>query len=208
MNRISEWFLTESNSASIDDRQYIRERILTVVLIGAALLGLAAYYVNIRVALQHGDWGWAIIYTLVFIGVCAIAFIRKIQYDFRATSMLITLYALGIISALQYGAAGDSRVWFIGVAVLAGVFMGLRVGIISTIFSTITYLALGWGMQNRLLVVSDPSQTLQHGNIEGWTSTAIPLLAISTLIVISIGVLINGLNSNIPPAYAPKKKVQ
>jgi GAF domain-containing protein len=111
--------------------------------------------------------------------------------------MLITLYALGIISAVQYGAAGDSRVWFFGAAVLAGVFMGLRVGIISTIVSTITYLALGWAMQSGLLDVSDPSPTLNPEKIEGWTSTAIPFLAISTMIVTSIGVLINGLNNNI-----------
>ena len=197
MNRISGWFLADPSSASIDERQFIRERILTVVLVGATLLGAAAYFFNIRIAIQHDAWGWVIIYTLAFTWVCVIAFIRRIPYDYRVLSMLIILFVLGVISALQYGAAGDSRVWFFGASVLAGVFLGLRVGIISIFVSTITYLVLGWAMNRGMLILSDPSPTLNPGNIEGWTSTAIPFFAISTIIVASIDVLINGLNNNI-----------
>jgi len=197
MNRISEWFLVDSSSRSMDDRQFIRERILTVVLGAAALIGAFAYYVNIRIAIQRGGWGWVIIYSLAFAWVCAIAFVRQIPYKIRALSMVFILYALGIISAVQYGAAGDSRVWFLGAVILAGIFMGLRVGAISILAITTTYLAFGWAMQTGMLTFPDPSLTLHPKNIEGWTSTAIPFLAISIMIVTSIGVLINGLNNSI-----------
>ena len=106
MNRISQWLLPSPSSTAVDDRKFIRERILTVVLIGAAILGAVAYYVNISIAIPQGERGWAVIliYTLAFGWVCAIAFLRRIPYIIRASSMLVTLYALGIISALQYGA--------------------------------------------------------------------------------------------------------
>lgn len=197
MNRISQWFLAEPDSASVDDRKFIRERILTVVLIGAAILGVAAYYVNVRVAIEQNTWGWVAIYTLALGWVCAIAFGRRIPYEFRAASMLVILYALGVVSALQYGAAGDSRIWFFGAAVLAGVFLGVRAGIISTLITTASYLALGWLMVNGQIPVPEPSTTLNPANIEGWTSTAIPYFAISVMVVSSVGILINGLNNNI-----------
>jgi len=197
MNRISQWFLTDSSSTSEDDRKFIRERILTVVLIGAAILGVAAYYVNVRVAIQQSQWIWIFIYTLALGWVCAIAFIRRIPYEFRAVSMLIVLYALGVVSALLYGAAGDSRIWFVGAAILSCVFLGLRFGIISTLITTATYIALGWLMANGQIKLADPSPTLTPDNIDGWTSTAVPLFAISIMIVSSVGVLINGLNNNI-----------
>ena len=57
MNRILEWFQAESDSTSVDDRQVIRERILTVGLIGAAILGAVAYYVNASIAFQQRQWG-------------------------------------------------------------------------------------------------------------------------------------------------------
>ncbi len=197
MNRISQWFLAEPNSASVDDRKFIRERILTVVLIGAAILGVAAYYVNVRVAIQQSAWGWVAIYTLAFGWVCAIAFVRRIPYEFRALSMLIVLYALGIVSALQYGAAGDSRIWFFGTAVLAGIFMGIRTGMVSVLITTATYFVVGWLMSNGQINVPDPNTTLAPDNIDGWTSTVVPYFAISSIIVSSVGVLINGLNNSI-----------
>lgn len=197
MNRISQWLLAEPASSTVDDRKFIRERILTIVLIGAAIFGVAAYYINVRVAIEQSNWGLIAIYTLAFGWVCAIALVRRIPYEFRATSMLLILYALGIISTLQYGAAGDSRIWFIGAAVLAGVFMGLRFGIVSTIISTATYLIFGWLIVNGQIQAPDPSPTLTPENIDGWTSTAVPLFAITIMVVSSIGVLINGLNNNI-----------
>ncbi len=197
MNRISQWFLAEPSSASVDDRKFIRERILTVVLIGAAILGVAAFYVNVLVAFQQNAWGWIATYLLAFGWVCAIAFVRRIPYEFRATSMLIILYALGIVSALQYGPAGDIRIWFIGATILAGVFLGLRSGIITALITTGTYLALGWLMSNTQINAPDPNTILTPDNLDAWTSTAVPYFAISILVVTSVGVLINGLNNNI-----------
>jgi GAF domain-containing protein len=197
MNRILQWFQVEPDSPNVDDRQFIRERILTVVLMGAALLGLFAYIVNVRLAIQQNVWGWVAIYTIAFSWVCAIAFVRQIAYNIRAASMLIILYALGIVSALQYGAAGDSRIWFFGAAVLAGVFMGLRVGVASILITTITYVALGWLMSTGILVAPDPSATLLPDDFEGWSSTAVPYFTISVMLVSSIGVLVNSLNNNV-----------
>ena len=64
MNRLSEWFLAEPDAQQKDDRQFIRERILTVVLMIGALLGVFAYIVNVRTAIQQNTPAWIVIYTL------------------------------------------------------------------------------------------------------------------------------------------------
>lgn len=195
MNRIKKWFLVESSHAEGDNRQFIRERILTVVLMGAAILGIFAYVINTYLALQQNLWIWVIIYTVAFGWICAIAFVRRIPYYFRAGSMLIILYALGIVSALQFGAAGDTRVWFFGAAALAAVFIGLRAGMFSIILTTGTYLVLGWLMSSGVLVAPDPSTTLEADKFEGWSSTSIPFFVIGFLLVASISILVNSLNN-------------
>ncbi len=201
MNRVSEWFHSGPISDSNDEQQLIRERILTVVLIGAALLGAISYFGIIRISIQQDAWIWAVIFTTTFIWFCAIAFIRRIPYTVRAFSILIIFYSLGIISAMQYGPIGDCRIWFLGASFLAGILMGFRVGIGSIVISTITYLGLGWSMQNGLLPVPEPSGTLHPIIIQEWTFSTIPFLIISTIIVTSISILIQGLIKNIQRSH-------
>lgn len=197
MSRFLKWFTSEPSHSEIDDRQFIRERILTVVLMGAALLGVFAYLYNAYFAYQQKYWSWIAIYSVAFGWICAIAFVRKIPYIVRTVSMLVVLYLLGIISALQFGAAGDSRIWFFGATILAGVFLGLRAGITSVALTTVTYIALGWLTSNGTLPLPNPSSTLDPQNFTGWSSTAIPYFAISVMLVSSIGVLVNSLNNAI-----------
>ncbi|HBY07917.1 MAG TPA: hypothetical protein DEH22_09100 [Chloroflexi bacterium] len=199
MNRILQWFQADSGVSTVttDDRQFIRERILKVVLIGSALLGAVAYYINIRPIIAQGTWGWAIIYTLAFSWICAVAFISRIPYAFRAYSFLTILYALGITSALQYGAAGDARIWFVGLVVLASIFVGTRGGISMLVLTVSSYLLIGWLTHQGTINIPDPGTFLNFDNFASWTTTGISYFAISVVIVISVGVLVNGLNSGI-----------
>ena len=199
MNRLIEWFQVDTNSPNevTDDRQFIRERILTAVLVGAAFFGAAAYFINLRTTFQLANWGWIFIYTLAFGWILAIAFIRRIPYSFRSYTLIVILYALGIISALQFGAAGDSRVWFFGAVILASLFLGFRVGFGSLVVATITYLVIGWFMNQHIIPLPEPGTLLNFDNFDSWTTTGIPFFAISAIIVLSIGVLVNGLNTSV-----------
>ena len=197
MNRISQWFQVNPDQASGDDRLFIRERILTVVLIGAAALGGVAYYINLQTSIQSKSWGWIAIYTLALAWVCAIAFIRRIPYSFRAVSLLVILYGLGIVSALQFGAAGDARIWLLGSVIFASIFLGLRTGVFFVFGATITYLAIGWMMHQGITEIPDPGTLLDFDNFDSWSTTAVPFFAIGIIIVASIGVLVNSLTTSI-----------
>jgi GAF domain-containing protein len=192
MNWIVEWFQAAPSEGTEDARLFWQERILSAVLLGAAVLGTAAYLVNLIPTIQRGEWGWAVIYTLAFAWVLSVALIRRLHYNLRSASFLALLFILGLVSALQFGPAGDARIWMIGFTVLAGVFLGLRAGLSSAFISTATLITIGVLMNQKVLIPSN--EFLPPDNLNSWISTGIPFFAMGLLIVASVGILINGIN--------------
>jgi len=199
MSRLLQWFQANKEAGTTAENQYhtIRERLLTAVLIVISILGGAAYIVYIQAVLNTGKWNWIAPYTLGLLWIVAITFVRKIPYHIRAYSLLLGLYAIGIMAALQYGAAGDARTWFFGAALLASVFLGLWEGMGILALTTVTYLGIGWMMSQGTVVAPDPGDLLQFDNFASWTTTSAPYFAIGTTVVLSIGVLVSGLKTNI-----------
>ncbi|MBN1666986.1 MAG: GAF domain-containing protein [Anaerolineales bacterium] len=198
MNRITAWFQTRPTTKPEDERLFWRERILAIILIGAATLGLVAYLTNLVTSIQAREWGWLIIYSLAFAWVLSLAIFRQIGYTIRAASLLIILLLLGIVAGLQYGSAGDARLWLIGFTILSSVFLGLRAGIGASLVSTSIYLLLGWLMSRGILAAPPPdTDLLQVTNFATWSTTGITYLVVSLLIVFSVGILINGLNNGL-----------
>jgi GAF domain-containing protein len=177
--------------------QYWRERIVAVTLVGAAILGTGAYGYNLYLAVQNQTWVWIIIYTITYVGVITIALSPQLHYNFRAGTMLLLLYLLGLISAFQYGSAGDARIWFVGFSVLTGIFLGLRSGLIATLISTGTLLLVGFGMSGGWIAAPQNTAILNPQNFSSWLSTAIPFLAIGLISVLALSVILNGLNRSL-----------
>lgn len=198
MNRITTWFQAQPTAGSEDDKLFWRKRILSIVLFTAALVGAAAYLTNLIQSIQSAQWGWVIVYTLAFGWLLSLAILRQINYTIRASNMLVILLLLGIIAALQFGSAGDARIWLLGFAGLSAVFLGLRAGVGATLLSTSVYLILGWLMSRGFLETpAADTSLLQPGNFAAWSTTGVTYLAISLLVVLSVGVLIHGLNTGI-----------
>ena len=197
MNQLFERFLAHSASITENEVQHWRERILSVVLIGAALLGTGVYVINIITSIQQTTWWWIIIYTLAYAVILIVAFTRLLSYTMRAGAMLAILYTLGVISALQYANAGDVRVWLIGFSILSGVFISLQAGIIASIFSTITLLSIGVMMNQGWIAIPSINDAANPANFSSWMNTSILFLAVSIMVVLSLGVIINGLNKSL-----------
>lgn len=197
MNQFFERFLTHSASISENEVQHWRERILSVVLIGAAVLGTVVYVINLISAIQQTNWWWVIIYTLAYAVVLIVAFTRLLSYTMRAGAMLAILYTLGVISALQYANAGDVRVWLIGFSILSGVFLSLQAGVIASIFSTITLLSIGVMMNQGWIAIPSISDAVNPANLSPWINTSALFLAVNIMVILSIGVIINGLNKSL-----------
>jgi len=197
MSQFLQWFQFPPGAEAKpgDVHHTIRERILTAVLAVSAVLGAIAYLINVQTILAQGQWGWIVLYTIGFAWVLAITFVRKIPYRIRVYSLLVVLYALGIMSAMQYGAAGDARIWFMGSVLLAGVFLGLWEGLAALVVTTLTYLGIGWMMNQGLIALPEPGDLLHFDNFSSWTTTAAPYFSVGAVVILSIGILVNGLST-------------
>jgi len=180
--------------------QYWRESILNAVLVAGAILGGIAYIMNLSSALRSGSILFVLAYSLVYAWALIIAIFRRLSYELRAGTLLASLYIIGIFSALQFGSAGDARVWWLGFSLLSAVFFGARVGISASVFSTGTLLAMGWLMNQHMIAAPILDTYLDATALFPWTSTSVPLLTISVLAVVSFGLIINGLAVNLEKA--------
>lgn len=196
MKRFFERLLTPSVNSE-NEVQYWRERIVAVALIGSALLGTGAYAVNLVITIQNQAWLWVIIYSFVYAGIIFISLTRKLPYNVRAGTLLSLLYFLGIVSALQFGSAGDARIWLIGFSILSGFFIGIRAGIGASVLSTLTLLTLGFLMNHRWITPPLPSDITNPANFSSWLSTSLPFFALSVMTVLTLGVMLNGLNRSL-----------
>ena len=174
-----------------------RERILNSVLLASAILGGGALIVNLPPAIRAGSILFVLLYVVAYAWLLTITFYRKLNYGLRAGTLLLLLYVVGIFSALQFGSAGDARVWWLGFSLLSAVFFGTRSGIAASIIIFGTYLGLGWMMNQYLIEAPDLSTYLDATELFPWTSTSVPLLTVSILAVVSFGLIINGLTVNL-----------
>jgi len=193
-------FLDFRTKGQVSDIQYWRERILSTVLIAAAIFGGGAYAVNIGPSLQSGALIIGVAYTVLYGWLLIITILRRINYGLRAGTLLSLLYLIGVISALQFASAGDARVWWLGFSLLAAIFFGTQAGISASILSTGTHLTLGWLMSQNIIAAPDLTSYINVSNFFPWTSTSVPLLTVSILAVVAFGVIINGLSINLEKA--------
>ena len=91
MNRLMEWYQAEPPPGEEDARRFWRERILSAVLIGATVLGSAAYLINLIQVIGAGQWGWVLVYTLAFGWAVIVTIFRDINYQLRSASFPVKL---------------------------------------------------------------------------------------------------------------------
>jgi GAF domain-containing protein len=197
MKRFFENLLKPRTSLSENEVQHWRERIVAIALLAAAALGAVAYGINLYLTVQNQNWIWAIIYTISYFMILIIAISPRLPYNVRSGALLVILYLLGLVSAFQYGSAGDARIWLMGFTILAGVFLGLTTGIIAAVASTATLLLFGIGVTNGWIPSPENTSIIDASNFTSWFSTAIPFLAIGVISILSIGVIVNGLNKSL-----------
>ncbi len=190
------------------DIEYWRVRILNAVLLASAVAGGVAYLLNLQVALQRGDFLILAAYTTIYVWTVAITLVRRIPYILRAGTLIFILYTAGLFSALQYASAGDARVWWLGATILTTVFFSARVGILIAVFSTLNYLGIGLLMNQLIIPAPLLDEYLDPTSSFPWVSTGVTYFVISLLGVISFGVLIRGLRTNLERATQLAKELE
>ncbi len=122
---------------------HLRERLLNILLVSTIILGMALFAIYLIPTLHQGLAGITIIYTLLFIWLLVILFVRRIPYLVRTGSWVTILYALGVIFAILHGLGFHAGLLFLAFVIMATMLVGMRFGLAAFLASIVTMTMLG-----------------------------------------------------------------
>ena len=179
---------------------YWRERILFYTILSGSVLGFIAYVPSIYLAFQDKLW-WVIgIDTIVYGWAVSLLFLKRVGFIYRAVSLLIIVYTLGVLFIIYFGPYAGGPVWLFAFPVLTGVLLGFRPAILSLLINmmtlTVTVILFYQG------VLSWPSPI--NLSIDKFVMISINFIFLNSVTTISLAVLVEGLKKSIEKENASK----
>lgn len=102
---------------------YTRERILTVMIVVSALLGLPALVQSIPSLIAIGRVDLFLAFTVPVIVLWGLALQRRLDYRLRTRIFLGIVYALALVELVNYGDSPESHEYLLGLTILATIFL-------------------------------------------------------------------------------------
>ncbi|MDH3956759.1 MAG: PAS domain S-box protein, partial [Desulfobacteraceae bacterium] len=187
-------YISNSKSESYNDNLLIwRQKIFTSFMLSAIVLGAFTYIQNMKIALQSGNWPNSIIYTAIYSLAIIITLARIIPFKFRACVGLFLLYAMGLMSLLTAGPVGSGRIWLFSFAVLTCLLLGLKAGFVALILNVGTFSFFTLCMNAGYIDIFQ----LSDYTTEYWVANYLSFLFANTVITVSLGVFVAGLEKNL-----------
>lgn len=168
-----------------------RERILLVISLVALVVGLLALIPSVGLALKEDLWPVAVLDTAAYLGLLAVVSLRRIPYEAKAWTACLILYGLGLGLSLYLGLIGASYLWLFAFAVVAGLLIGLKAGLISLGLNAATLVLVGVLIHQNLL----PWARLLENPLEKWIVLGASFLLINSIVTISLVLILGGLEA-------------
>ena len=172
-----------------------RENIFSIIMAIGSLAGFVLIAVAIGDQIQRKNMFLLALYVVAFLWIVSISFIRKLPYNLRVGSVVVTFYALGFLSILDTGITGDGRIWLLLASVIAAIFIGGRIGLITAVFSFAAWLFIGISFyQEWLPFPYEHMVEMTSNTFKPWFNTGITIFAANLVIISSTAALINNLS--------------
>jgi GAF domain-containing protein len=203
---MNKWFAVHpTETGQIASIRKLREQLLNPLLISGTILGTVLLFLALIPAFQKGLTALTVIYTTIYVWLLIITIVRRTPYVLRAGSMLLFLYALGILNLATSGLNIDAGLFFLAFITMTALLIGLRAGIGVLLLSGITitsfaYFVVGGNIQLDL--------GLSQKNPMLWIIGGTILLMIGLILMISVMVLIQGLQSNLSNSIELTKELE
>jgi PAS domain S-box-containing protein len=120
-----------------------KERMFFLLFLSLVILGVVPYLTGLAYALQRHDWLSASVYTGVYIYVIIFLLFRRIPFGFRVRTGLFFFYFMGLFTLSTTGMAGSARLYFLCFSVFAGIFTGVRGGVVTLCMNAVTLFGAG-----------------------------------------------------------------
>ena len=165
-----------------------RARLLDLILRVTLIAGFVIYLPSLYVALAKGFVAIAVADTLAMATVLALVLAPRVPFNWRAALYCLNFYALGV--ALLLWVRPISQIYLFAVTTLTTILFGLRVGLASSIFCTLTLLAIfviSWAAPGTIL----PGRALDLG---AWSVITLSFALVNMLVTLSVGVVLGMLD--------------
>lgn len=182
---------------AVSSMQDLRIRILNIMLIGAAIVGLVVLVASLLINIPERDWGMVIVSAAAYLWVLWITFDRKLPYLMRAFGFVILPYMLGVAEQLQFGIAGNSRVWLLGFSALTAIILGVNAGIGAVLLSMITLFGSIALANAHIIRTPEPGLNPATASLLDWALTGSVWLLIAGVVIVTSTMLIQGLTSSL-----------
>jgi len=124
----------------------VRERILTVMMRMAALLGLVAMLQSIPDFLSVGRTDLILAYGVPLVMLWVLALGRRIDYRLRGGIFLLLQYGMSVVELINYGDSVESHEYLFAFTIFATVFLGTKAGSLAFVSSLATLGVFVWLM--------------------------------------------------------------
>ena len=173
-------------SLLIDDKSLLelRHQLIRRIMPILAALGLLAFLTTTISSFANGQVSIATLaYTVTYILVLIITFMKRIPYVLQALTLVAILYGLGTMFLYRGGMCSDGTVTLLAFSTAVMVFFGWRAGIGAIIFSVIELLFFGWLFSSGTKVIPPETFIGSNSDMMSWAGTAMLFATLAFLLV-------------------------
>jgi rsbT co-antagonist protein RsbR len=191
--------MTTPLTTSLRDRAELiiqdwRTQVLDLILKAVFALGTLAFIAVVAVNRANiGEmFSLLLIYTIIYLGLGVLTFLKQIPYSIRGGAFLALLYLLGTIGLIQSGLSGDGRVFLLAFTATAALLFGRMVGFVAIALALLTLITTGWLFTSGSITIPIEIQANTTDGSAWITGTLVQLMLI-LLLVLSTTYLLNRL---------------
>ncbi len=185
------------------DIDWWRERIVTALLGLASMLGAAAYFPGMLLALSEGRYLIGIFDT-VALGLLIFLFLnKKIAYRSKALAMITASMLLGVTLLISVGFYGAGYLWLFGSCLLTGVVWGFPYIAIIIGISIAILIAMGIAVDQKLVW-----WTGVENATEKWFVVTSNFFFLVAMLTTGISVLIRGFQTSMTKEIRARKALE
>jgi signal transduction histidine kinase/DNA-binding response OmpR family regulator len=164
-----------------------RLRALNWILIIACFVGIPAVGLLLHDYFRNpADWT-TLLQVGLFLLLVLLAVVRRLGHDFRAWGLLFVVYAFGVLAMARGGLIGVGRQYFLILPIIAIILVGVRSGIVLTVFGIGTMVAFAILAERGLLDAWILTTTMSMSFYD-WISEEIytTILMVSSVVLLAL----------------------
>jgi signal transduction histidine kinase len=173
-----------------------RHDILQALLRASAVLGVVAYLPGMWLMIASGHWTIAVIDTLVYAVVAALALWPGASYRLRARSVSGLVYAFGAILIAHLGLSGSGLLWLGSFTPIVAILLGLHASARAMAVTVATGALLAAAIHQQWIVYAGPPDAHPDGGLAVFVVTFSNMVLLSAAVSLAVGVLLRGLEAS------------